>query len=63
MLAVVNIFTESCQQASKDHGEQLRDKENVELQEKENAARNILAELSLEKTQEGTVERQVLIVP
>lgn len=50
MLAVVNIFAESCQQASKDHGEQLQDKENVELQEKENVARNILAELSLEKT-------------
>jgi len=57
MLAVVNIFAESCQQASKDHGEQLQDKENVELQEKENVARNILAELSLEKTQEGTAEK------
>ncbi|XP_070029985.1 uncharacterized protein [Nicotiana sylvestris] len=49
---ILDIANESCQQASKDHGEQLQDKENVELQEKENATRNILAELSLEKTQE-----------
>ncbi|XP_070008027.1 uncharacterized protein [Nicotiana sylvestris] len=54
---ILDIANESCQQASKDHGEQLQDKENVELQEKENAARNILAELSLEKTQEGTAEK------
>ncbi|XP_075092601.1 uncharacterized protein LOC142172819 isoform X2 [Nicotiana tabacum] len=54
---ILDIENESCNQASKDHGEQLQDKENVELQEKENAARNILAELSLEKTQEGTVEK------
>ncbi|XP_070022472.1 uncharacterized protein [Nicotiana sylvestris] len=54
---ILDIANESCQQASKDHGEQLQDKENVELQEKENAAHNILAELSLEKTQEGTVEK------
>ncbi|XP_070020100.1 uncharacterized protein [Nicotiana sylvestris] len=41
---ILDIANESCQQASKDHGEQLQDKENVELQEKENVARNILAE-------------------
>nr|XP_009759192.1 PREDICTED: uncharacterized protein LOC104211772 isoform X2 [Nicotiana sylvestris] len=56
---ILDIANESCQQASKDHGEQLQDKENVELQEKENVARNILAELSLEKTQEGTAEKTV----
>uniref|UniRef100_A0A1S3Z562 DUF1985 domain-containing protein n=1 Tax=Nicotiana tabacum TaxID=4097 RepID=A0A1S3Z562_TOBAC len=56
-LQSLDIGRKSCQQASKDHGEQLQDKENVEFQEKENDARNILAELSLEKTQEGTAEK------
>ncbi|XP_070003375.1 uncharacterized protein [Nicotiana sylvestris] len=54
---ILTIANESCELANKEHGEQLQDKENVQLEDKENDASNILAELSLEKTQEGSVNK------
>ncbi|XP_009785982.2 uncharacterized protein [Nicotiana sylvestris] len=47
----------SCELATEEHGEQLQDKENVQLEDKENDASNMLAELSVEKTQEGSVKK------
>nr|XP_009759826.1 PREDICTED: uncharacterized protein LOC104212303 [Nicotiana sylvestris] len=48
---ILTIANESCELATEEHGEQLQDKENVQLEDKKNDASNILAELSLEKTQ------------
>ncbi|XP_009785990.2 uncharacterized protein [Nicotiana sylvestris] len=52
----------SCELATEEHGEQLQDKENVQLEDKENDASNMLAELSVEKTQEGSVKKTVFLV-
>ncbi|XP_070025770.1 uncharacterized protein [Nicotiana sylvestris] len=49
---ILTVANESCELAIEEHGEQLQDKENVQLEDKENAT-NILAQLSVEKIQEG----------
>ncbi|OIT22537.1 hypothetical protein A4A49_34825 [Nicotiana attenuata] len=54
---ILTIANESCEQATEAQGEQLQDDENVQLEEKENDASNILAELSLEKIQEESCEQ------
>nr|XP_009777379.1 PREDICTED: uncharacterized protein LOC104226958 [Nicotiana sylvestris] len=56
---ILTVTNESCELAIERHGEQLQDKENVQLEDKENAT-NMSVQLSVEKIQEGGVNKTVL---
>ncbi|OIT18938.1 hypothetical protein A4A49_43022, partial [Nicotiana attenuata] len=45
---ILTVANESCELAIEEHGEQFQDKENVQLEDKENAT-NMSAQLSVEK--------------
>ncbi|XP_070019398.1 uncharacterized protein [Nicotiana sylvestris] len=60
---ILTIANESCELATEEHREQLQDKENVQLEDKENDATNMSAQLSIEKTQEGSVNKTVPVQP